>query len=174
MCVFSIEWISQSRSNNLTNERLTLSHILRLYKSLNLMNQLFNQIFSTLGTPAFFTLVTVLCVSTTFGCIRFYDEMNFIIYLFLPCLAVLAYSNLLIFSYVTQVPFELSSPFYHKFSGELAGEDKGGMGGRIILKELKSCRPLRICIGSHYVMKKNVKVICLSFIINACVYLLLA
>ena len=150
--------------------------MLHLYKLLTLMNQLFNQIFSNLGFQAFVSLNLSLCIFAIFGCISMYHEANILLYSFYPCVALTGYIQFYGFSILTIHPYEDSKDFVKNLSMDLvqAQKDAQVKGIVIILKQLRSCRAIKVGIGSHYIMRKNVKMISLGIIINSCVYLLLA
>ena len=134
--------------------------MLHLYKVLALMNQLFNQIFSNLGFQVFVSLILSLCVFATFGCISMYRETSIFLYSFYLCAALTGYIQFYGFSILTIHPYEDSKDFGKNLANDLAQAQKGtkitGI-NLIILKQVRSCRALRVGIGSYYIMKKSVK-----------------
>lgn len=146
---------------------------------LTLLTQLMNQTFGDLGFKAMLASNLALCIFSIFGCISTYHELNIVVYSFLPCGALLTYIQFYGFSVVTGHFYENSKYFDKSLAQDFVlaqTQNENTITERhlIFLKQLRSCRALRIEIGSHYIMSKNVKIVSLGIIFNYCVYLLLA
>jgi hypothetical protein len=152
-------WVSEVCKKQKAVRGLSEQELYRLYNSIILMSNSYNQtVFILVPIYKFFNFVLV--VIGFYGSIRFHGKMDRISYSFFPNFTFSGCLHFFVFSKFTGNLFNVSQ----KFCEQIRNRSRGR----------KRLQAVSIRIGNFYSMKRVTEVTALSIVINATVSLLLA
>ena len=160
-----VKWSEESRPS--------AGQIIKLYKSLNILCNLFNEMFALYLNPTMKILCVVGASLSVAGSIRLYGQLDFIYYLILPSFSTACYFHLIALCAGTAFVYENTVDFIYN-SIELVLEQAKTVHAKEFSRQLRSCRSLRTYFGHSYFFKKSTAITTFGIVVNFTVYLLLA
>lgn len=179
--LLAMEEINENNHNN--NYYLCLFKSIQLYKSLTLLNNLFNQTFGKLFIPVLKTSIELLIPPVIFVSIRLYMKI-----LTLPFLAFLPFLGLICIAYQFGLIYFLSKVYVNSLSslnilqGNYVKRSKSQRNSLnknsclklfLFKKLLRTCRIIKVKVGSFYFVDRFLTLNVLRIIVDSVLFLLI-
>lgn len=154
-----------------------------MYRSITLLNNLYNCSFASLIVPVFKTLMEICIVITAYGAIRLYDRLPVNVMILLPALAAFLFVEHQFavdrMASVHEKSSQIRANYTNNYLALIEDSKGGNREGRAkhvkyMVAFLRSCRPLRCQLTHAIFVEKSTRLVLLDMLLDMLVTLLLS
>jgi len=180
---FSVEFISSDWSIAMMEEAgEVVEQKLGLYRSLSLLNTLYNDSLATVMVPVVKTTMEIALVVCAYGTIRMYGKIPFQLYLILPVFGGFLFVEHQfavdrmadVFDKSANIKYNYTNNYLKNIMEGSQGSGEDGVKHRkYVIRYLNSCRPLRCQLTHALFVENETRLVLLNMMLNMLVTLLL-
>ncbi|CAG7823043.1 unnamed protein product [Allacma fusca] len=173
--IVCIEWPKKvDNRSGASSKDPDLETTFQYYKSLNLINKVYNECYSSILIPSFKVMSCSCVIVSTYACIRFGHSMIPSMAVMLGFVALLQLAFVLCLCTFAAEFHDRTKRFPENFKTCIVKSEHYKYPLRFYIKRAKTCWPFGFRVGSFYFIKKITKISVVNLIVNGVLYLLIS